>query len=92
MESQGGVILTGENRRAQRNIYPSATLFTTNPTLTGPRVNLGLRNEMPATNLLSYGTDSEYYLIIIQFSSWIFTFLITVEIVTTELLIGFALP
>jgi hypothetical protein len=35
-ESDGGMILTGENRRTRRKTCPSATLSTTNPTWIGP--------------------------------------------------------
>jgi hypothetical protein len=54
--NDGGMILTEENRRTQRNICPSATLSTTNPTWNDPGVNPGLRGERPATNRLSHGT------------------------------------
>jgi hypothetical protein len=55
-ESDGGMILTGENRRTRRKTCPSATLSTTNPTCIDPGANPGLRGERPATNDLSHGT------------------------------------
>jgi hypothetical protein len=55
MESHGGIILVGENRRIWRETYPSATSSTTNPTWNDPAANQGLRGERPATNLLSHG-------------------------------------
>jgi hypothetical protein len=48
--------LTGENRSARGQICPSATLSTTNLTLTDPGSNPGLRGGRPATNRLSHGT------------------------------------
>jgi hypothetical protein len=48
--------LTGENRGTQGKTCPSATLSTTNPTWTDPRLNPGLRGERPGTNRLSHGT------------------------------------
>jgi hypothetical protein len=55
LESDGGMILTGENIRTQRKTCPSATLSTTNNTWIDPGANLGLRGERPATNDLSHG-------------------------------------
>jgi hypothetical protein len=55
VESDGGMILTGENRRTQRKTCPSATLSITNPTWIDPGANLGLSGEMLATNCLSHG-------------------------------------
>jgi hypothetical protein len=52
LESDGGMILTVENRRTRRKTCPSATLSTTNPTWIDP----GLHCERPATNDLSRGT------------------------------------
>jgi hypothetical protein len=49
------VKLTGENRSTRGKACPSATLSTTNPTLTLGS-NPGLRGERPATNCLSHGT------------------------------------
>jgi hypothetical protein len=51
--------LTGENRRTRRKTCPSATLTTTNPTLTDRGENPGLRGEKPATNRLSYDTANK---------------------------------
>jgi hypothetical protein len=56
LESDGGIILTGENRRTRRKTCPSATLSTTNPTWIYPGANPGLSGERPATNDLSLGT------------------------------------
>jgi hypothetical protein len=56
LESDGGMILTGENRRTRRKTCPSATLSTTNPTWIDPGTNSGLRCERTATNDLSHGT------------------------------------
>jgi hypothetical protein len=56
LKSDGGMILTGENRRTRRKICPSATLSTTNPTRVDPGANLGLRGERSATNRLSHST------------------------------------
>jgi hypothetical protein len=48
--------LTRENRRPREGkTFPSATLPTTNPTLTNPGSNPGLRGERPA-NRQSHGT------------------------------------
>jgi hypothetical protein len=60
LESDGGMILTGEDRRTRRKTCPSATLSTTNPTWIDPDANPGLRGERPATNHLSHGTASCY--------------------------------
>jgi hypothetical protein len=51
--------LTRENRSTRRKTCPSATLSTTNPTLTDPGSNPGLRGERPATNRLSHGTAED---------------------------------
>jgi hypothetical protein len=56
LESDGGIILTGENRRTRRKTCPSATLSTTNPTWTDQGANPGLLGDRPATNDLSHGT------------------------------------
>jgi hypothetical protein len=56
LESDGGMILTGENRRTRRKTCPSATLSTTNPTWIDPDSNPGLCGERPATDDLSHGT------------------------------------
>jgi hypothetical protein len=56
LESDGGMILTGENRRTRRKTCPNATLSTKNPTCIDLGVNLGLHGERPATNDLSHGT------------------------------------
>jgi hypothetical protein len=56
LESDGGMILTGKNRKTRRKTCLSATLSTTNPTRIDPGGNPGLRGERPATNDLSHGT------------------------------------
>jgi hypothetical protein len=56
LENDGGMILTGENRRTQRKPCSSATLSTTNPTWIDPGANPELRGERPATNDLSDDT------------------------------------
>jgi hypothetical protein len=55
MESNGGMILTGKNRRTRTETCPSATSSTTNPTWTYPEVNPSLRGDRPGTNRLSHG-------------------------------------
>jgi hypothetical protein len=59
LESDGEMILTGENRRTRRKTYPSAALSTTNPTWIDPVTNPGLRGERPATNDLSHSTTHQ---------------------------------
>jgi hypothetical protein len=56
LESDGGMILKGENRKTRKRTCPNATLSTTNPTWIEPGANPGLRVERPATNDLSHGT------------------------------------
>jgi hypothetical protein len=48
--------LTRENPITRGNTCPSATLSTTNPTLTDPGSKTGLRGERTATNRLRHGT------------------------------------
>jgi hypothetical protein len=60
MESDGGMILTGKNRRTWGQTCSSATFFT-NSTWTDPGANPGLHFERPATNRLSHGTAREPY-------------------------------
>jgi hypothetical protein len=62
MDSHGGMILTRENQRTQRQTCPSTTLSTTNPAWTDP----GLCGERPVTNRLSHGM-TEIVLIITQY-------------------------
>jgi hypothetical protein len=50
------MILTGETRSTWRKTYPSATLFTADPTWTGLGSNPRLRVERPATNHRTHGT------------------------------------
>jgi hypothetical protein len=51
---------------------PSATLFTTNPTLTDPGANLGL-GERPATNLMIHGTiPCSCYMFYQSHSLWLY--------------------
>jgi hypothetical protein len=47
--------LTGENRSTVGKTYPSATLSTTNPTLTDPGSNPGLHVGRLAANRLRHG-------------------------------------
>jgi hypothetical protein len=54
-DNDGGMILTGENRKTRRKTCPSAPFSNTNPTLIDPGANPGLRGERPATNRLSHG-------------------------------------
>jgi hypothetical protein len=54
-ESDGGMILTGKNRRTRRKTCPSATLSTINPTWSDPAANPELRCERPATDDLNHG-------------------------------------
>jgi hypothetical protein len=56
VENDGGMTLTGENRRTRRKTCPSATLYTTNPIWIDPGGSPGLRSERPTTNCLSHGT------------------------------------
>jgi hypothetical protein len=44
--------LTGENRSTHGKTCPSANLFTTTPTWTGPGLNLGLRDYRHCQKLL----------------------------------------
>jgi hypothetical protein len=50
MGSHVGMILTGENRRNQRETRPSATFSTTNPTWIDPGAKPDLHGERPAAN------------------------------------------
>jgi hypothetical protein len=63
LESDGGIILAGENRRTRRKTCSSATLPTTNLTWIGPGAKPGLRCERPATNYLSHGKAPIVYLV-----------------------------
>jgi hypothetical protein len=56
LESDGGMILTGENRRTRRKTCLSAASSITNTTWIDPGSNPDLRGESSATNDLSYGT------------------------------------
>jgi hypothetical protein len=47
-----------ENRSTRGETCPSATFSTTNPKLTDPGSNPGLRGVRPATSSLSHGTNS----------------------------------
>jgi hypothetical protein len=49
LESDGGMIMTGENRRSRRKTCPSTTLSTTNLTWIYPGANPGLRVERRLT-------------------------------------------
>jgi hypothetical protein len=59
LESDGGMILTGENRRTRRKTCPSTILSTTKPTWIDPGTNPCLRGERPATNDLRNGTAQD---------------------------------
>jgi hypothetical protein len=63
LESDGGIILTGENRITRRKTCPSTTLSTTNPAWIDPGPNPSLRGERPETNDLSHGAALESVLI-----------------------------
>jgi hypothetical protein len=56
LESDGGMLLTGENERTRRKPCPSAILSTTNPVWIDPGANPGLGSDRLATNRLSHGT------------------------------------
>jgi hypothetical protein len=62
--------ITGENRSTREKTCPSATLSTTNPTLTDPGSIPGLRGERPATNRLSHGTALVIRLLIMSRSRY----------------------
>jgi hypothetical protein len=64
LESDGGMILTGENRRAPRKTCPSATLSTTNPIWIDRGAKPGLRGERPTTNDLSHVTAQTVALVL----------------------------
>jgi hypothetical protein len=49
--------LAGETWSTRGKTCPSATLSTTNPTMTDPGSNPRLRGDRPATNRLSHGTE-----------------------------------
>jgi hypothetical protein len=66
LESDGGMILTGETRRTRRKTCPSATLSTTNPTWIDPGANPGHHGERPATNDLSHGTRGLLHTYLVQ--------------------------
>jgi hypothetical protein len=55
-ENDGGMILTGENRRTRRKTCTSVSFSAINPTWIDPGAKPGLRGESPATNRLSHGT------------------------------------
>jgi hypothetical protein len=60
MESHGGMILTGENRRSRSKTCPIATLSTKNPTWTDLGEKLRICGERLAAILLSHGTASSF--------------------------------
>jgi hypothetical protein len=68
MYNDGGIILTGENRRYRGKTCPSATLSIINPTRIDPGANLGLRGKRPATNSLGHVKAHER-----MYSSYSFT-------------------
>jgi hypothetical protein len=47
----------GKPKNLEKNLSQCATLFTTNPTWTGPGANPDLHGEKPVTNRLSHGKD-----------------------------------
>jgi len=51
MESHGGVILKGKNRRTRRKTCPSRTMSTTNPTCTDQGANPAHVSVQKATSL-----------------------------------------
>jgi hypothetical protein len=63
MESHGGNILTGENRRTGRKTCPSATLSTINPTWTLPGTSPALCNEIPVINPLIPSGNYMYHVL-----------------------------
>jgi hypothetical protein len=67
LESDGGMILTGENRRTRRKTCPSVTLSTINTTWIDLDANPGLRDERPATNDLNHGKGPALSLLLIHF-------------------------
>jgi hypothetical protein len=73
LESDGGMILTGENQRTRRRTCPSATMSTTNPTWIDPCANPGFRGDRPATNLLSQwrGQLTDHFLCPLLYSQFI---------------------
>jgi hypothetical protein len=56
--SNGGMVLTRENRSTWRKTCLSATLSTTNRTWTGLGLNPGLRSERPATGRYLFSVPS----------------------------------
>jgi hypothetical protein len=54
VESNGGMVLTGENGIIRKNLF-QCHFAITYPTRTNPGTNLSLRSDRPATNRLSYG-------------------------------------
>jgi hypothetical protein len=55
MENDGGMILTGENRRTLMKTCPRATFSKTDPIWIDPDAKPGLRGERPTINRLSHG-------------------------------------
>jgi hypothetical protein len=53
-------MLTVETEVLREKKSVSATLSTTNPTLTGLRSTLGICDERPVTNCWSYGRNVKY--------------------------------
>jgi len=54
--SNGGMVLTRENKRTQRKPCPNATLPTTNPIRTGLALNLGHCTKKQVTNCRTHST------------------------------------
>jgi hypothetical protein len=83
MESHGGMILTGENRRTRRKACPTATLSTTNPTWFDPDNNPDLHDERSGPNRLSHGILT--YLLITLLLYWVRpTSLLSLKLVCAE--------
>jgi hypothetical protein len=71
--------LPGENRSTRGKTCPSATLSTTNPTLTDPGSNPSLRGGRPATNRLSHGMAGMSCKVIVQTLYFIFVVYVNEE-------------
>jgi hypothetical protein len=66
LERDGGMILTGKNRRTWRETCTSGILSTTNPTWIDPGANPSLCGERLAINCLSHGTAPLLHLLLNQ--------------------------
>jgi hypothetical protein len=89
MESQGGSLVSGRSRRPLREICPSATLSTTNPTWHNLSAKPGLRGERPAINCLSHGTAINLFLHTLIFTSFIVLYILHgLSITERHILVG----